>query len=177
MFLELNQLRGAREHFERRFEPAEFDPQDEDYRVAAPVDLSMDIEKVGTDAFRVKGRAATKVELQCSRCLENFEMPLDTSFELRYVPAIDAHTEPEREIAEDDLTTAFYREGSLDVIEMLREQFQLALPMKPLCSQACRGLCPHCGANLNSTDCGCRSTWDDPRLAVLKGLLNTDKEN
>src|SRR5215203_1971639 len=80
MFLELNQLRGAREHFERRFEPAEFDPQDEDYRVAAPVDLSMDIEKVGTDAFRVKGRAATKVELQCSRCLENFEMPLVTSF-------------------------------------------------------------------------------------------------
>ena len=59
MLLELNQLRGAREHFERRFAPADFDPQDEDYRVAAPVELSMDIEKVGTDAFRVKGRAHT----------------------------------------------------------------------------------------------------------------------
>ena len=177
MLLELNLLRGAREHFERRFGPADFDPQDEDYRVSAPVELSMDIEKVGTDAFRVKGRAQTRVELQCSRCLEDFEMPVDANFELRYVPAIDAEAEPEREIAEDDLTTAFYAEGALDVIEMLREQFQLALPMKPLCSQACRGLCPHCGANLNSTDCGCHLTWEDPRLAVLKGLLNTDKEN
>jgi uncharacterized protein len=177
MLLELNQLRGAREHFERRFTPADFDPQDEDYRVAAPVELSMDIERVGTDAFRVKGRAVTRVEMQCGRCLDSFEMPVDTSFELRYVPAIDAETEPEREIAEDDLTTAFYREGSLDVIEMLREQFQLALPMKPLCSEACRGLCPQCGGNLNSTDCGCRPVWEDPRLAVLKGLLNTDKEN
>ena len=177
MLLELNQLRGAREHFERRFAPADFDPQDEDYRVAAPVELSMDIEKVGTDAFRVKGRAHTRVELQCSRCLEDFELPVDLEFELRYVPAIDAETEPEREIAEDDLTTAFYREGSLDVIEMIREQFQLALPMKPLCSEACRGLCPQCGANLNNTDCGCQVAWEDPRLAVLKGLLNTDKEN
>ena len=48
----------------------------------------------------------------------------------------------EREIAEDDLTTAFYRDGVLDVIDLLREQFQLALPMKPLCSEDCRGLCP-----------------------------------
>ena len=46
------------------------------------------------------------------------------------------------EIGEDDLTTAFYRDGMLDIIELLREQFQLALPMKPLCSEACRGLCP-----------------------------------
>src|SRR3982751_2721699 len=105
MLLELHQLRGAREHFERRFEPADFDPQDDDYRVAAPVELSMDIEKVGADTFRVKGRAVTRIELQCGRCLENFEMPVDTSFELRYVPAIEAHAEPEREIAEDDLTT------------------------------------------------------------------------
>ena len=88
-----------------------------------------------------------------------------------------AATEAEREIAEDDLTTAFYREGTLDVIEMLREQFQLALPMKPLCAQACRGLCPECGANLNRTACGCTPVWEDPRLAPLKELLNREKEN
>ena len=51
----------------------------------------------------------------------------------------------EREIGEDDLTTAFYREGMLDVIDLLREQFMLALPMKPLCSEDCRGLCAGAG--------------------------------
>lgn len=177
MLIDLHKLHGQREHFERRFEPSAFDPQDEDYRVATPVDLSMDVERAGGDAYRVTGRAGTRLELQCSRCLDTFEVPVDANFELRYVPAEHNAGEGEREIAEDDLTTAFYREGSLDVIEMLREQFQLALPMKPLCAEACRGLCPVCGANLNRTDCGCTPKWEDPRLAPLKGLLSRDKEN
>ena len=171
MLLELNRLRGQREHFDRRFEPSAFDPQDDDYRVATPVDVSMDVEKAGKEAFRVTGRATTKLELQCGRCLEDFQVPVEANFELRYVPAVENAGEGEREIAEDDLTTAFYREGALDVIDLLREQFQLALPMKPLCSEACRGLCPECGTNLNRNDCGCAPKWEDPRLAPLKELL------
>ena len=177
MLLDLGKLRGQHEHFERRFEPSAFDPQDEDYRVAIPVELSLDIERAGADAFRVTGRATTRLELQCGRCLDMFEVPVDARFELRYVPAAHNSGEGEREIDEDDLTTAFYREGSLDVIEMLREQFQLALPMKPLCTDACKGLCPECGANLNRTDCGHAPKWDDPRLATLKGFLSQHKEN
>ena len=177
MLVDLNRLHGQREHVERRFEPAAFDPPDEDYRVAAPVELSMDVEKAGGDAFRVTGRATARLELQCGRCLDAFEVPVDATFELRYVPAVENAGDDEREISEDDLTTAFYRDGSLDVIEMLREQFQLVLPMKPLCMDACRGLCPECGTNLNRTDCGHASRWEDPRMAVLKGLLSHDKEN
>ncbi|MBA2304423.1 MAG: DUF177 domain-containing protein [Acidobacteria bacterium] len=177
MFVDLNKLRGHREHVQRRFEPSAFDPPDDDYRVAAPVEVVMDVEKAGADTFRVTGRATAALALQCGRCLDDFELPLDVPFELRYVPAIITSTEPEREIAEDDLTTAFYREGSLDVIDLLREQFQLALPMKPLCTDTCRGLCPECGANLNRTECGCAPRWQDPRLEVLKGLLRPEKEN
>jgi uncharacterized protein len=176
MLLDLNRLHGRREHFERVFEPSAFAPDDPDYRVAAPVDLSMDVEKAGKDAFRVTGRAATRLELTCSRCVEAFEVPVDARFELRYVPQPEAAGD-EQEIDEEDLTTSFYREGALDVIEMLREQFQLALPMKPLCAEACRGLCPDCGANLNRTTCECRHEWDDPRLAPLKKLLNHEKES
>ena len=177
MFVDLHRLRGHREHFDRRFEPSAFDPQDPEYRVAAPVELSMDVEKAGGDAFRVTGRAVTTLELDCGRCLEPFPLPIDATFELRYVPAVENAGEGEREIDEDDLTTAFYREGALDVIDLLREQFTLALPMKPLCDEACRGLCPECGANLNRTECGCTPKWEDPRLAALKGLLEPDKEN
>lgn len=176
MLLDLSQLHGAREHFERTFQPSAFDPPDEDYRVAAPVELSMDVEKSGADMFRVTGRANTRLEMTCSRCVEPFEVPVGANFELRYVPQAENAGEGEREVAADDLTTAFYKEGALDVIDMLREQFQLALPMKPLCSEACRGLCPECGVNLNRTTCDCKPVWEDPRLAPLKTLLNRDEE-
>lgn len=177
MLLELNKLRGQRQHFDRRFEPSDFDPQDKDYTVVAPVELSMDVEKVGSEAYGVQGHATTRLELECGRCLEPFESPVDTAFELRYVPELADVTEPDREVTDDDLTTAYYSEGALDVTEMLREQFQLALPMKPLCTEACKGLCPQCGTNLNRTQCGCTPRWEDPRLAALKGLLQPDKEN
>jgi uncharacterized protein len=180
MLFDLRKLRGDREHVQRTFEPTAFDPQDEDYTVASPAELSMDVEKADGDAFRVTGHVTTKLELACSRCLEPFEVPVDAAFELRYVRQsenVGHGNGDEREIAEDDLTMAYYRDGALDVTEMLREQFQLALPMKPLCSDACRGLCSQCGANLNRTTCACTPTWEDPRLAALKGLLDRQKEN
>ena len=177
MLVDLNRLHGGSDHIERSLPASAFEPHDPDYRVAAPVELSLDVEKAGTDVFRVKGRVRTRLELDCGRCLEAFDLPVDSEFELRYVPQTENSGEGEREIEEDDLTTAFYREGALDVVEMLREQFTLALPMKPLCAEACRGLCPDCGANLNRVECGCTPKWEDPRLAPLKGLLNRDKEN
>jgi uncharacterized protein len=177
MLLDLNKLQGARERVERTLPPSAFDPQDPEYRVIAPVQLSMTVETAGADAFAVVGRVLTTLGLDCSRCVEPFEVPVDAAFDLRYVPHAENTGEGEREIAEDDLTTAFYRDGVLDVIDLLREQFQLALPMKPLCEEGCRGLCPQCGANLNKTPCDCTPAWEDPRLTPLKQLLTREKEN
>jgi len=177
MLLDLTKLHGPRQDVQRTFAPSHFDPQDEDYRVAAPVELAMRVEKAGAETFGVSGRASTRLELSCGRCLERFQMPVDVAFELRYVPDRENTGEGEREVVQEDLETAYYREGKLDVIELLREQFQLALPMKPLCSDDCRGLCPECGTNLNRAACGCEPRWEDPRLAPLKGLLDRSKEN
>jgi uncharacterized protein len=178
MLLDLNKLHGSRDHVERTFQPADFEPQDPDYRVVEPVSLSLDVEKKSGVSYRVTGRVKTTLQLECGRCLEDFPLPVDAAFELRYVPqAEDAAAEAEREITEDDLTTAFYAEGMLDLTDLMREQFQLALPMKPLCAQSCRGLCSECGANLNRTECHCKPVWEDPRLAPLKGLLNREKES
>ena len=148
--------------------------------MAGPVALSMDVRKADGDAFQVGGRVTGRLELACGRCLDQYEIPVDSAFDLRYVPeaaAATVHQDDEREIEEDDLILAFYKDGALDVVELMREQFQLALPMKPLCSQACRGLCVECGANLNRTTCACTPKWEDPRLAALKGLLDRQKEN
>jgi uncharacterized protein len=177
MLLDLNKLHGPREHVERTMPSSAFDPPDPDYRVAAPVQLAIDVERVGDAAFAVRGTVRTTLELACSRCLDPFEVPVDASFELRYVPQAANAGDGEHEIGEDDLGIAYYRDGTLDLAELLREQFQLALPMKPLCTEACRGMCPHCGTNLNRTECACRPQWDDPRLAPLKSLLSNQKEN
>ena len=172
------------EHVERTFQPSEFEASvgaDEEYKVAAPVHLEMDVHKDG-EAYRVTGRVATRLQLECGRCLEPFEIAVDNPFELRYVPQPAAagdqgQEEVEQEVTEDDLTTAFYTEDSIDLGELLHEQFVLALPMKPLHDAACKGLCVHCGTNLNKETCDCAPTWTDPRLAVLKGLVKSDKEN
>jgi uncharacterized protein len=109
--------------------------------------------------------------LPCSRCLEGFELDVDAPFDLRYQPK-DAGTadESERELGDDDLSSAFYENDEIDLEQLMKEQFYLALPMKPLCKDECRGLCALCGANLNRGACGCTPTWEDPRFAVLRAL-------
>lgn len=177
MLLDLSKLHGQREHFERTFAAWAFDPQDREYRVATPVQLSLEVQKLGADTFAVSGRMATKLEVECSRCVEPIDVPVEVRFDLRYVSATQNTGEGEREVGEEDLATAYYREGMIDLIELMREQFVLALPMKPLCSETCRGLCPQCGLNLNTSQCDCAPAWEDPRLAPLKSLLSRDKEN
>ena len=83
----------------------------------------------------------TTLELQCSRCLEPFTAPVDQEFDLRYQPHTVNTGEGEREIEEDDLTTAFYENDEIDLGHLMHEQFVLSLPMKPLCGDACKGLC------------------------------------
>jgi len=182
MHFDLRQLgrRGGAsrdEHIDRTFDPAAFDTpeaREEDYRVVAPVHLVMQVRK-DRDAYRVTGRVQTHLQLVCGRCLDPFGVPVDSAFELRYVPAADNTGEGEREVEEDDLTTAFYKDDQIDLGELMHEQFVLALPMKPLCSETCKGLCATCGTNLNKGTCTCNPTWTDPRLAALQGLLDRDK--
>jgi uncharacterized protein len=78
--------------------------------------------------------------------------------------------EGEREIEEDDLSTAFYENEEIDLGQLMREQFYLSLPMKPLCGPDCKGLCPICGTNLNRGTCECKREWDDPRFSALREL-------
>jgi uncharacterized protein len=180
MQFDLRQLgrQGGSDHVDRTFEASAFataDARDADCRVVAPVHLVMDVQRE-RDTYRVTGRVETQLELECGRCLEPFPVPVDSTFELRYVPAATSAEEGEREVEEDDLTTAFYKDDRLDLSELMHEQFVLALPMKPLCSEGCKGLCPQCGTNLNKAACDCAPAWKDPRLAALKGLLDK-KEN
>ena len=166
--LDLSRIRTAQERFEQVYTPGQL-PAEEDFRVAAPVSLTFDIFK-DKQQFRLVGRVETTLELPCSRCLEPFTLPVEQTFDLRYQPHALNAGEGEREIEEDDLTTAFYEDDEIDLGQLMREQFYLALPMKPLCADECKGLCAVCGTNLNRGTCDCKREWNDPRLAALRNL-------
>jgi DUF177 domain-containing protein len=177
MFLDLSKVRTADEHYEKVYQPEAFSQafreDRETFRVVEPVSLAFDIHK-DQRQFRLVGRVATVLELACSRCLDPYTVPVDASFDLRYQPHSENTGEGEREIEEDDLTTAFYENDTIDLGQMMREQFYLSLPMKPLCAGDCRGLCPVCGTNLNRGTCECRRDWEDPRLAPLRALRDRE---
>ena len=170
MQLDLTRYRQPLNQFARTFQPGEVADEGDAYRIVAPVDLAFELHK-DKGKFRLVGTVATELELQCSRCLEPFPLPVAAPFDLRYLPAAEASTDVEREVEDEDLETSYYRGDEIDLNELLREQFYLALPMKPLCREQCRGLCAQCGTNLNAGTCDCSPVWEDPRLAALKNLV------
>ena len=101
------------------------------------------------------GTVVTTLELRCSRCLEPFTLPVNAAFDLRYLPEGAGLRREERRRrtigrgrGSRETTTSRRRstgDEEIDLAELMREQFYLALPMKPLCSQDCKGLCPQCG--------------------------------
>jgi uncharacterized protein len=169
--LDVAKLREGANRLERVIEPAALPPE-EDYKVAAPVTLDATASR-DKGKVRIAGRVTTTLELACSRCVETFPVPVDATFDLLYLPVTEAPKAGEEvEVGDEDINTAFYSDGVIDLADLVHEQIYLALPMKPLCREDCQGLCPVCGVNRNTTACTCEPRWEDPRLAGLKALLN-----
>ena len=141
----------------------------------SPVKALLRLEKVGSEVL-VRGEVATRMELQCSRCLRNFPKDMDMKIDVVYHPVEELRGEERHEVREDELDMGFYRDDELDIRDLVVEQILLNVPMKPLCSETCRGICPKCGADMNVNPCTCEQQETDPRLAVLKKLLEEGKE-
>jgi uncharacterized protein len=169
MLLDLSRFRTGTEHIDRQYEPAEFAGRNEDFQVTAPVRLVLDVKKDG-HKVRLVGRVAGTMQIDCSRCLEAFTIPVDATFDTLFLPASQNTGEGERAVEEDDLGVSYYKDDEIDLGEVIREQFYLALPMKPLCRADCRGLCPICGVNRNRETCSCQTEWVDPRMQPLRKL-------
>ncbi|HEX8184519.1 MAG TPA: DUF177 domain-containing protein [Blastocatellia bacterium] len=138
-----------------------------DSRLVGRPELDLQATRAG-DEIRLAGHLRATVEMDCDRCLKPLTIPVDQSFDLLYVPP--AKTSEEKELGDDDLSIAFYHDQAIDIDDVVREQVELALPMARLCGQECRGLCAHCGANLNEGDCLCSEEQVDPRWSTLKEL-------
>lgn len=170
LILDLTRVRGS-QRVDRDIPPDAFEATGEDFRVAAPVVLRAEVRK-DEEKVRLAGSVSTELEVPCSRCLEPYRIAVDSPFDLLFLPASsqEAAGEDDRQLDEEAASASFYEDQAIDLAQVVREQFYLALPMKPLCREDCQGLCPVCGTNRNVGTCSCENEWVDPRMDALRRL-------
>ncbi len=140
-----------------------------------PVKGTFRVEKTGSQVL-IKGSVSGCVRLQCSRCLTSYRYKIEEKIFIELRPLLAAGEGEEMELASDDLDVEFFRGDSLDLEHFIEEQVRLALPMKPLCSKECGGLCPSCGEAIGSDACACDVESIDPRWEVLESLRDSDRD-
>ncbi len=123
----------------------------------------------------VDARASCALQVKCSRCLAGFEMPLETECSLVF-HRDERGALPDGIYEDDFIQLSEATENRYDIFPRVREAIILELPIRFLCREDCKGLCPTCGANLNDGDCGCRTETGDPRWDQLRNLLNRKKD-
>jgi len=142
----------------------------ESAKTVSPLHAALNIRTIGSEVL-VNGVLEGDVELQCSRCLNAFTVRVQSPVNVVYEPSKTINKEERYRLKRDELDIGFYRNDTLDTDDVLVEQLLLNMPMKPLCSAECKGICPQCGTDLNVTGCTCSFSETDPRLKVLEQLL------
>ena len=167
-FVDLKDLGREKISFSASFEPGIVDFGSESIQQIGPIDWSASAERAGSE-IRIVGSLTASLEVPCSRCLEaariGINKPFDLFFRQRDEDMFDE--DEEVELGEADTRTAFFTGTQLAIADILREQILLALPMKALCTVDCKGLCPHCGTNLNAGTCNCPKENFNPHMDTL----------
>lgn len=188
MLLDISRLRTAAQDVNRQIGPETFADLKDDFKVVGTTDVVGTVRREKGTTVILEVRVSSVIEVTCSRCLDPFTVPVYVDVTTRFVPPADFakvteetaaragrlkagdadEDEDEAGVDEHVLGLAEYRDEKIDLGEVVREQLYLALPMKPLCREDCKGLCPVCGVNRNRETCTCQQEWVDPRMAALK---------
>ena len=134
-----------------------------DIRTTSPIKVHVLVENSGK-GLKLNGKLSANLMLSCSRCLEDFDYLLETDFE----------EELTNKDKDDDGDAIHFEGDTVDLTDIVVDNILLSLPMKALCREDCKGLCPQCGCNLNIKECNCSQKNVDPRFSVLKDLLKDD---
>lgn len=115
----------------------------------------------------------TTIVVCCDRCLTPVAIPVDIRATEGYVTSTDLEhdTEGDQE-TESELEVRLYKGNTINLRDMVEENIILSVPMKALCSEACKGICSICGTNLNAKECHCIRQELDPRMEKLKDWFN-----
>jgi uncharacterized protein len=169
--IELATLEGAKAEFAHSYAEGELVLVEDRLRLMRPPTISGQIRREGR-RVHVKGRLDARVQVECDRCLALIELPVDSRFKLEYVTQEDYQAQQIAELTEDDLDLTVFDGEVIDIDALVTEEVLLAVPDHILCRDNCKGICPGCGADRNSVDCGCETVETDPRWAGLKELVN-----
>lgn len=131
--------------------------------------ITGNVRMIRTDrAILVIAQVHTAVRCVCSRCLDDYSQVVDFEIAEEFFPLVDINTGASLACPEDGFTIDPFQ--TLDLTEPVRQYALLNVPMKPLCSPDCPGLCANCGAQLKVGPCGCSTPKADPRWNKLAGL-------
>jgi len=138
------------------------------------VEVRLGVQKTDTEYF-CQGLVLGAVTMECARCLGTFQVRLEGSID--FIVRAPEQKPTEQDVLDDEDYAYFVRnELRADISDLVRQALILAAPMKPVCSDNCRGLCPRCGVNLNERSCTCDSLQSDPRWDDLKRLLDRSQQ-
>jgi uncharacterized protein len=148
-------------------DPAQLDLVDTGMEFQGMIHAQLSISKEGDRVF-VTGCIETNLVLECGLCLKKFPCPLNLGVHAQYLSSDSGGIQKEQELKHEDVDVIFYSGETLQFDDLIREQIYLAVPMHPVCTPGCLGLCPQCGQDLNTGICRCVRGETDPRFSVLK---------
>ncbi len=120
--------------------------------------------------IRLVGSVEAQLEFNCARCLDPVAHVVKWNFDLIYRPQGVDRRADEVAISEAETEIGYYQGEGLMLEDVLREQVLLATPVRALCREDCKGLCPQCGRSLNVEQCHCEQHLSDPRWDALSEI-------
>jgi uncharacterized protein len=142
-----------------------------DVQFRDPLHFKLRLQKTG-QIVEVDGSLSATVGLRCGRCLQPFEQLLTADFALTFSPLVvrEEVEAEEIELEADELGLIYYRDETLELREPLQEQLIMAVPIGPVCRDACQGLCPECGTDQNEAHCDCEKKPFNNKFGALADL-------
>jgi uncharacterized protein len=140
-----------------------------DLEFASLVSVHVSLEKAGSQIF-LTGTVQTEGTFTCDRCLASFTRPLSSTYRMYYL--FDSAEAGRFDPAEVQVISTSL--SIIDITDDVRQTLLLAVPLKLVCSETCKGLCPTCGTNWNLEVCDCHEEVADPRWEELKKFRDTD---
>lgn len=151
-------------------------PSLDEYTLTQPIEGTVRLIRA-PDRLLVQGQLTTEVELECSRCLERFRLPVTITLNEEFFPSVDIVTGLPLPEPSDEMAFTISEVHEIDLTEAVRQNLLVELPMQPLCRERCRGFCPRCGKNLNEGPCACPPEPVDSRWEGLRAAFEQLQRN
>lgn len=156
------------------YEHDSFSYMGNEYPIPEKTDVSITFTNIKAGHVLAEGEMELVLSIPCDRCLHSVKMPVRIVF----THQLKAPEQEKSALKEEDISESspFLSGFELDTEILMNNEILINMPMKVLCKEECKGICPECGQNLNEGECGCDTFVPDPRMAMIKDIFNANKE-